>query len=132
MSKLRAWWQNRQWSRYVSNGIAGLSTRVRRVEARLDRRRKYVEEFKASVRAVGDSLDEEREVVTADLAYVMRQLGELQKAQKQYENQMEALRSQAKIAEEVTIPSLVAAHKLVLERVDADTAIQIKKQVAQQ
>lgn len=48
------------------------------------------------------------------------------------EREMESLRSRLKVAEDVTIPTLVEQHKLVLERSVADTAEQVRRQVQSQ
>ncbi len=45
-----------------------------------------------------------------------------------YEDALAALRAQLEVSEEITIPALTAAHKLMLARIDGDTAIQVRRQ----
>ena len=42
---------------------------------------------------------------------------------------LDSVRSEQRITDEITIPALVQHHKLLLERVSADTAEQIRRQV---
>lgn len=60
---------------------------------------------------------------------VVKELDTANETIRQLEVTMEAARERARIAEEVTIPSLVAAHELVLKRNEADTAIQVARGV---
>jgi predicted nucleic acid-binding Zn-ribbon protein len=46
-----------------------------------------------------------------------------------YEPTMEALRSKCEVLEDTLVPELVAAHRLALERIDADIALQIRRRV---
>jgi hypothetical protein len=43
---------------------------------------------------------------------------------------IDALRSENQVMRDITVPELVAAHKLILQRYDAETAIEIRRQVA--
>lgn len=43
---------------------------------------------------------------------------------------IDGLRQELQVANDVTIPALVASNRLVLERIEADTAIQIRTRVA--
>ena len=49
---------------------------------------------------------------------------------RQYEKELEHCRAQLHVAEETTIPALVQAHQLVQERARADTAFELRRQVA--
>jgi len=51
-------------------------------------------------------------------------------AQKRYEEALSAQQSELKILREVTLPTLTSQHKLLLQRYDAEIAIQIRRQVA--
>lgn len=48
----------------------------------------------------------------------------------QYSEAIEALRSENQILRDVTVPTLVAQHKLILQRIDAETAIEVQRLVA--
>jgi len=54
------------------------------------------------------------------------------KMEQQHQTAMEALRSENQVLSDTTVPTLVAQHKLLLERHDADTAIQVRRRVAAQ
>lgn len=43
---------------------------------------------------------------------------------------LEALRQENQVLSDVLVPSLTAAHKLLLQRYEAETAIQVRRQVA--
>jgi len=49
---------------------------------------------------------------------------------KQMESGMDALNEKLKIAEEVTIPGLISANQVLLDRFDAESAIEIARAVA--
>ena len=58
--------------------------------------------------------------------------GEVEQAKElveKYEPTMEGLRNKVEVLEDVLVPELTAAHKLVLERTDADIAVQIRRRV---
>ena len=57
-------------------------------------------------------------------------LNSVQDENKHLTKEIEELRSRVKIAEEITIPTLVAQHRLILERTDADVAIEVKRRLA--
>ncbi|MDQ6959975.1 MAG: hypothetical protein Q9M27_03010 [Mariprofundaceae bacterium] len=59
-----------------------------------------------------------------------REVAEAQAVHRQYEEELEAARSELRVAKDVTIPALVAANKMLQERWDAETAIQVRRQVA--
>ncbi len=47
-----------------------------------------------------------------------------------YEEQLEAVQSKLRVAEESTIPTLVAANKTFVDRWDAESSVYIRRQVA--
>jgi len=130
MSKawLIGWWQ----ARNIRKSVAGLTIRLRRTEARLDKRRKDLGVLQKRIVSLAEALADDLDVMQAETQAIRQGLDELTKQQKQYEAEVEALRSRVHVAEDVTIPSLVAANKLVLERYDADTAVHVRRQVLQQ
>ena len=44
---------------------------------------------------------------------------------------VEALQSELEVLRNVTVPELTAAHHLILQRYDAETAIEVRRQMAQ-
>ena len=59
---------------------------------------------------------------------VKAKIGEIQKHVEKHEKALEALRNENEVLANITIPGLTAACKLQLERWDAETAIQVKRQ----
>jgi chromosome segregation ATPase len=60
---------------------------------------------------------------------IQRDVEEARGVHRRLEYALEEIREQNRVLE-TTINTLVASHKLVLERVDADTAIQVRSRVA--
>lgn len=50
--------------------------------------------------------------------------------QRRYEEELEAVRQENRILNDVIIPTLVAQHKVVLERLDADVAVEVRRRTA--
>jgi hypothetical protein len=94
----------------------GCERKVRRTLARLAKRRKQLAAIGRKQAAVGEALAEDLEEADGNLRAL--------------EEAMEALRAELQVLKEVTIPALVTAHKLIVERNVADTAIQVRRQMA--
>ena len=60
---------------------------------------------------------------------IRREVDDARAVHQRLESALEEIREQNRVLES-TIQTLVASHKLVLERVDADTAIQVRSRVA--
>ncbi len=132
MSKILDYVRGEWGARHIRKGVAGLTTRLSRVEARLEKRKVVLETYQRRITALAGALAEDLEVVGSEIAEIRQAVASLEKQQKQYEAGMEALRARVKVAEDVTIPGLVAANRLVLERYDADTSIQVRRQAGNQ
>lgn len=102
-------------------GIIGRS--ARRVERRIQR-------HEAGLERMRRHLESRIAAISARIDQAMTDLESARKTQRAYESELDAVRNQLRIAEEVTIPTLTAAHKLLLSRYDAETAIQVRRQVA--
>lgn len=87
---------------------------------RLDHCKTYFEQEHAAVTEQMTQAMLEAEALNARTAALKREI-------EIYERTLESLRSRLQIAEEVSIPSLVAANRLALERYNADTAVQLKR-----
>lgn len=81
--------------------------------ARLDRR---LGKLRRELTDIVSRLDSEMRVV--------------EQLQAQHSTAIEALRSQLKIAEDTTIPTLVASHQLLLKHYDAEAAIEVRRLLA--
>ena len=84
----------------------------------LSRRKKELEELQAVLVFTQKTMDESVQNAT-DLL-------------KNYQEQLEAARSKLKIMEEVTVPTLMQQNQTLLEMWKAETAIQVRRQVAYQ
>lgn len=83
---------------------------------------KVFEDDKRKLLDLQDTLEATMKKVELDIANANR----LQESQ---QTALEALRNENKIFSDTTIPTLVASHKLILERIDAETAIQARRRV---
>lgn len=96
--------------------IADLDQRVARIVADGERR-------DTSLRMESAALDRQYDVVKKELTEA-RQLIE------RGEDALNAIREELRVSNEVTIPALVAAHALILERWDHETAILARHRTA--
>ena len=89
--------------------------------------------------AAASRLEKDQELLDALLTRVQRlsarvrqDLEEAERVAQVHSTAMEAIRSENKILADVTVKTLVAQHELVLQRTQADTAAQVRRQVAAQ
>lgn len=68
-------------------------------------------------------------IVSNELETLRSTVRDLQEDQRRYRQENEALRSELTVIKEVTVPGLVSANNLILQRVEADIAVQVKRQV---
>ena len=125
--RLAGWWRAQR----IRRDALGIEARIVRAEARLEQRQANLRTLQRQLKALADTVAAEFGEISSEMAAVRSELEQLDKRRRQYEDEVEALRAQVRVAETVTIPGLVAANKLILERVDADTAVQVRRQVAQ-
>lgn len=81
----------------------------------LGRDREALERLAGEVRALADGAD--------------GRAAEVERLQRLHETALEGLRSENRVLE-TTVQALVAQHRLMLERIDAETAIEVRRQVA--
>lgn len=67
--------------------------------------------------------------VAGSLDQLKRSVMDLEETQRRYALENDSLRSELTVLKEVTIPGLVSANNLVLQRIEADIAVQVKRQV---
>lgn len=125
------WWRSWRESRELLRAMTGLRVRLRRVETRLIHRKRTLQGMERRLVSLSESLAEDLAITETEFRAIQAELEEVGRRQKRHEAEMDSLRSRIRVAEDVTIPVLVAANKLALERYDADTAVQIKRQVSQ-
>ena len=90
--------------------------RCKRILGRLDKRKKELYSLQKRVASVSKVL--------------LLDLDESEKTVKSLRESLESVQSELTIADEITIPGLVQSNKLLLERASADTAEQVRRQVA--
>lgn len=71
-----------------------------------------IDEFDVAVQKINDDIDGAERI------------------KQQLSRELESVRSKLEVADDVTIPTLVAAHQLLLKRYEAETAIEVRKSVA--
>ena len=90
--------------------------RLERMIVKLEKRKKELRSLDRKVSSVNELAVEDIDESTAAL--------------KSAKEALEAVRSEQRIADEITIPTLVQSNRLLLERASADTAEQVRRQVA--
>ena len=108
----------------------GLRRKMTAVELRLvelDNQRRVSDEELSDCQ---QKFEDAKEQLTRLIDDSDRDLKKAKKLHQKYENELEASRNELKIMKDVTIPGLVAANKLLLAQWDAETAIQVRRQVA--
>ena len=89
-----------------------------------------IDRFLANLEDLLKSSQEGIDEVAGNLDHLKRMVMDLEEDQRRYHRENETLRSELTVLKEVTVPGLVAANSLVLQRVEADIAVQVKRQVA--
>lgn len=83
---------------------------------RLVERRAELDELRAKLQSLSNRLEDD--------------LRKAEQVEEQHRTAVEALRSENRILADVTVPTLVAQHKLILQGIESETAIQVRRQVA--
>lgn len=108
-------------------------TRIKAVEKRLegvlDAAKSSQHRLREARREV-DRVSQSQQELRKQLSAIHEEIGQIRELHGRHNAELEGLRSQLKVAEEVTIPELIASHRLVLERIDADIATQVKRRVS--
>lgn len=152
IGKLYRWLRSRLALRGLSaarRAAAEWAWKVEESRLALNRRTKELEEVEQEFASFGDRLWDElnrlsreefdrrmrkldalRRRFTLTAASTLEDLEEAEVLQRQSEQVVEALRNENDVLGKVAIPTLTAMHKLILERVDAETALQIGRRVA--
>lgn len=119
-------WRSR---RHLQRALVAQAARIQAVESRTDAlsaRLSHVRSvFEESVKDIAESVA--RANVDAQAASTTH--ADLERKVDVYERSIDALRSELKIAKEMTIPSLIASNELALQRINADISVQMKKQM---
>jgi len=112
--RLRSWWLLRRHSAAMRQVIKWVD-RSHEVGSRLERQRKKLLGLKTQFDLISQSIMEDIETTEF--------------LQREHEHTLEALQEENKVMRDVTIPQLIAAHQLLLERWDAETAVHVRRRV---
>lgn len=116
MSSLWQWWTAGRMHRRLS-----------RTFTVLDRQEKQSRQTQKLLRQYQTLLENREQEAREALREIRNELESIRNIQQQYIAEMESLRSRLQVNEEVTIPMLVGANKLVQERIEADIVVQAKR-----
>ena len=112
---IRSWFlQNKL--RITERLVNDTELRVSKLLSRLQRKEKKLRSTRNRLESLISSLSEDLEEGLV--------------IQKQCEEALSAQRSELKILKDITVPTLTTQHKLLLQRYDAEIAVQMRKQVA--
>jgi len=117
---LKAWWSRCKLARLTGNRrrVAEAVLSIDEANGRLERSRRRLKKLQGRLSVL-------TEIVEKDLESAER-------SQRQVEHAMDALREEIQIYEEHTVPTLVAQHKLLLSRHEAERAVAVRSQTLAQ
>lgn len=101
-----------------------------RLRAEIRRDARSMEQHLHSIKRLVDEAVQTIATVNDDVDRLRDKMQSLEETQRKLEQENDRLRAELGIANEITIPGLVASHTLLVQRTEADTAIQVKRQVA--
>jgi len=127
LRRLLSGWRGRR----IHKDAAILASRLDALNERATKQQQRVEKLQIQLQSIFEEIAQDGVVERAERRVLQGQIEDLAKAQTTYQGEADRLRQELKVAE-ATINQLVAANKLILERYDADTAVQVRRQVAQE
>ncbi len=96
--------------------VRRLETRARQTRKALQKRRRQLESAQNRFISISESTMEDVDLAIAE--------------QHSFEEKIDQMRVERDVLRDVLVPSLTGAHKLILARLDAETAIAVRRQVA--
>lgn len=121
--KIWAWFHVWTGTAKATSYLAALEHRCRLAEAENERAVAAFAESLLKLQALRDSFESQS-------TFVEERIAAIQRTNKRSEETINELRAELRVANDVTIPSLVAAHKLILTRYDAEVAIAVRRSVS--
>lgn len=115
--------------RRLRQALTREALRVLNLERRLSALRGNLDGQERAFKAYVERASSDIESALGELASVNAKLDSSKREIALYEREVERLKSKLEVAENVSIPALVAANRLALERYNADTAVQLKRQM---
>lgn len=130
MAWLRSWWDGAGASRQV----AALNRRLDRMEAEQERIRTRIaadrRALAAEAKRIRDRTAEDERRLQDMIDAVADRLDDARRLQKLYEDELSTVRAEKQVLEDVTVPGLVEAHRVITETMRARTAIEVMRQAA--
>lgn len=121
--RIGSWIRLRRLRRIYRRSSSRMATQIDEIETAMIRSQsKLARAIEENSRELADT--------SAMLEELKQAVENLRADQASLESESEGLRNRLKVAEDITIPTLTQAHKLVLERWEAETDIAIKSKVA--
>lgn len=123
LQRLREWRLRRLGRRAIRRDARVLDSKIRGVVTRVLESQDRFAVLYAKTR-------EELEIARLQCEQFRREVAELERNQEQLMNENEGLREVRKYYDELLIPAMTQGHSKVMALLEAETAIQIKRQVA--
>ena len=122
---MRLWlWIKSWWT------VAGISRQLSSIDShiqQLSKEKKSLETYIGeTLFSIVDTENDAKDVLAESRKYLQQAEALVTK----YDEQLEAARSKIRVLEDTTIPTLVAANKVFMERWDAESAIEVRRQTA--
>lgn len=122
LQKIRDWFNPFRLAKHNANDVACLRKEIIAVLDTIRGHRKEVESVLLDQKADWEAMD-------TVVDQLNMRLQELYKQNERLEWELEALREKHKYQEEMLIPSMTQAHARVMSMLEAETAIEIRRQV---
>ena len=126
--RVRIWWFRVRSSICSWFRGARLDNSLRRQEATLRAAESRVTVLHDSLQRKIRHIEELRTQMDGILEDVRSEIAESQSATREYQIQIETAQNKLRVMENGTIPALVAAHKLMIARWDAETTVHVRRQ----
>ena len=119
LDRLRLWWTGKRLQEHLS------AIEERCLDAEV-RKQKALIRLAAREAEIGRLYEQ----MLASKAMAEKELAAAKSAFDAYEESLSAVRAELRVAADITVPALVASHKLLLARYDAETTIETRRGVS--
>ena len=119
------WWDRRKLNR----DLRVVSRRIREVEARAEAREARFEAIRRRLESILDELALDMRLEEETRKGIREQIGSVEIRNQRLDDEVNRLREELEVAK-LSVKQMAAANQLALERYEADTAVQIRRQVA--
>jgi hypothetical protein len=122
LRRLRIWWSGWDKAGRISDELGVVYRRQRALEKERDRIASLLRDSVDLMDQFSASFERTKEIIQQKVAQATELI-------EKYERELEGVRDRYDVMKNLTIPALVSSHKVVIERLDAQTAIEVQKQV---